>query len=1067
MRRYFMAAGTSLLAILLMFVCYLQGVLSLNSFYQSSTIVLIAIVVFYGIFRSGLNLKFRDPNLAAPQMMAAMFVILCTMYQANGGRSVFVILLLMAFLFSVLQFSSQALLTYAAGILVAYGVVIGLLVRFKPETLDLRLELLQWLTLALTLPWFATMGSFISRMRNQLRKINAELAGMLQQVQASESRLAEAQIIAGLGSWSYNTSNSSPIWSLETYRLFGVDSTCVPPTGANFLRIVHPEDHVHYHTLMEAMRSESGTIDSQFRIILPGGKIRWVHLLAQVIFDASGRTNLLRGTVMDTTDHHNQEEALTLARDEAAGSRATLVDAIESLTEVFGLFDADDRLVLCNRKYARSYTDFQRFEDIAGMRFEDIVRSSLAKGEVIEPAFHGNAEAWVAEQIRRHRDPRHTTRTVRLSDGRWLEVTEQHTRSGGIVGVGRDISEQQQIQQQQAMEYAVTLLLAKSDTLEDVVPKIIQTVCETLGWDCGACWYWDDTAQILLRGESWSAASSNLSAFVEMGNQHPAVSIMPELIERVWATGEPLWIPDVSKHTSFMLTQTATIVGPLGAFAFPIKIGTELYGVLEFYARDVRHSDPALLAVTRSIGLQIGQFIGSKAAKEEIWQLAFYDPLTHLPNRRLLIDRLKHVQGISTRSKGHNALLFIDLDNFKTINDTLGHDKGDLLLQEVARRLVSCVRSADTVARLGGDEFVVMVSELSENLEEAAVQAEHVGEKILALLNQPYQLTDRLYRSTSSIGVTLFNGRAESTDDLLKRADLAMYQSKSAGRNTLRFFEPDMQAAVTARAELEIDLRRGQQDAQFILYYQAQVNHNGYWTGAEALIRWQHPKRGLVSPAEFIPAAEETGLILPLGRWVLETACSQLVVWARRPETAHLTLAVNVSTRQFRQADFVKEITDLLALTGADPCLLKLELTESMLLENVEDIIVKMGALIALGIRFSLDDFGTGYSSLGYLKRLPLDQLKIDQTFVRDVLTDPNDAAIVRTIVALAQSLGLSVIAEGVETASQMEFLSQNGCRAYQGYLFSRPLPLEQFEALLLKDTQANALPDHITPSAR
>ena len=360
-----------------------------------------------------------------------------------------------------------------------------------------------------------------------------------------------------------------------------------------------------------------------------------------------------------------------------------------------------------------------------------------------------------------------------------------------------------------------------------------------------------------------------------------------------------------------------------------------------------------------------------------------------------------------------------------------------------------------------------MVSELSENLEEAAVQAEHVGEKILALLNQPYQLTDRLYRSTSSIGVTLFNGRAESTDDLLKRADLAMYQSKSAGRNTLRFFEPDMQAAVTARAELEIDLRRGQQDAQFILYYQAQVNHNGYWTGAEALIRWQHPKRGLVSPAEFIPAAEETGLILPLGRWVLETACSQLVVWAGRPETSHLTLAVNVSTRQFRQSDFVKEITDLLALTGADPCLLKLELTESMLLDNVEDIIVKMSALIALGIRFSLDDFGTGYSSLGYLKRLPLDQLKIDQTFVRDVLTDPNDAAIVRTIVALAQSLGLSVIAEGVETEPQMEFLSQNGCSAYQGYLFSRPLPLEQFEALLLKDSQVNALPDHITPSAR
>ncbi|MEB0163081.1 EAL domain-containing protein, partial [Glaciimonas sp. CA11.2] len=451
----------------------------------------------------------------------------------------------------------------------------------------------------------------------------------------------------------------------------------------------------------------------------------------------------------------------------------------------------------------------------------------------------------------------------------------------------------------------------------------------------------------------------------------------------------------------------------------------------------------------------------------KIWQLAFYDPLTRLPNRRLLIDRLEHVQAISTRNKLHNALLFIDLDNFKTINDTLGHDKGDLLLQEVARRLVSCVRTADTVARLGGDEFVIMISELSENLEAAAVQVEQVGEKILMHLNQPYQLADHLYRSTSSIGVTLFSGRDESTDDLLKRADLAMYQAKSAGRNTLRFFEPDMQAAVSARAELEIDLRHGQQDAQFILYYQAQVDHSGRWTGAEALIRWQHPKRGLVSPAEFIPAAEENGLILTLGRWVLETACSQLVVWSLRPETSHLTLAVNVSMRQFRQPDFVKDVTELLELTGADPRMLKLELTESMLLVNVEDIIIKMSALIALGIRFSLDDFGTGYSSLSHLKRLPLDQLKIDQTFVRDVLTDPNDAAIVRTIVALAQSLGLSVIAEGVETASQMTFLSNNGCSAYQGYLFSRPLPLEQFEALHLKENHANAITDLSTPLIR
>jgi diguanylate cyclase (GGDEF)-like protein/PAS domain S-box-containing protein len=440
-----------------------------------------------------------------------------------------------------------------------------------------------------------------------------------------------------------------------------------------------------------------------------------------------------------------------------------------------------------------------------------------------------------------------------------------------------------------------------------------------------------------------------------------------------------------------------------------------------------------------------------KAAEDEVRQLAFYDPLTQLPNRRLLLDRLHQALVLSARTKCLGALLFIDLDNFKTLNDTLGHDVGDRLLQQVAQRLATCVRECDTVARFGGDEFVIMLEDLSDVLLEAVAQTETVGQKILVALNQPYALAAQPYHCTASIGATLFREQQNSVDDLLKRADLAMYEAKAAGRNTLRFFDPKMQADVTARATLETDLRRGLQEQEFCLYYQCQVDQAGRVTGAEALVRWQHPAHGLMFPADFIPMAEETGLILPLGNWVLEAACQQLAVWARQAEKAHLSIAVNVSAVQFRQVDFVEQVLAVIQRSGANPQKLKLELTESLLLDDVEVIIVKMIALKNWGIAFALDDFGTGYSSLTYLKRLPLDQLKIDQSFVRDLLTDPNDAAIARTIIALAQSMGLSVIAEGVETHAQRDCLAGQGCLAYQGYLFSRPLPLDKFEAFLIQ----------------
>lgn|GEM_PF-6235065 len=434
-----------------------------------------------------------------------------------------------------------------------------------------------------------------------------------------------------------------------------------------------------------------------------------------------------------------------------------------------------------------------------------------------------------------------------------------------------------------------------------------------------------------------------------------------------------------------------------------------------------------------------------KKAEEKINELAFYDQLTGLPNRTLLLDRLKQTMTATSRTGNYCALLFLDLDNFKTLNDTLGHEMGDLLLKEVAQRLTACVRAGDTSARMGGDEFVLVLTNLSMDKRAAANQAEVIGEKIIAALNESYLLKDISYNNTPSIGATLFSGDQAEIEGLLKQADIAMYRAKDAGRNTIRFFDPDMEVIVKKRAALEKDLRNAIHENQFLLHYQAQMA-GGKLTGSEVLVRWQHPERGMVSPADFIPLAEESRLILPLGQWVLETACWQLAKWAAHPDMSHLTVSVNVSAYQFHQADFVDQVLDVLNKTGANPQLLKLELTESLLVSKVEEIIEKMFALKVKGVGFSLDDFGTGYSSLSYLKRLPLDQLKIDQSFVRDVLTDSNDATIAKTVIVLGQSLGLNVIAEGVETAEQQNFLAGAGCHAYQGYFFSKPLPLKSFE---------------------
>jgi diguanylate cyclase (GGDEF)-like protein len=458
-----------------------------------------------------------------------------------------------------------------------------------------------------------------------------------------------------------------------------------------------------------------------------------------------------------------------------------------------------------------------------------------------------------------------------------------------------------------------------------------------------------------------------------------------------------------------------------------------------------RYREAYIVERERAESLKI-EITNRRESEAKIQQLAYFDSLTGLPNLLLLRERLETALTEAVHRGNMGAVLFIDLNDFKTLNDTLGHEAGDLLLKQVSNRLSICVRKSDTFARLGVDVFVVVLEGLSDDFEMAAVEARLSGEKILKAFLQPYKVGNYDYDSTASIGITIFPAWSDGVDDILKRGDLAIQKAKALGRSTLCFFDPEMQTSVASRAELQSDLRRALQNHEFEVHYQPQVNSDGYVLGAEALLRWKHPRRGMVPPSEFIPLAEESGFIVEAGCWVLETACAQLAAWAKQPEMEHLTVSVNVSIRQFLDSNFVTAVRNVLHASGANPHRLKLEITESTVIEKVDEMIAKMTAIKAFGVGFSLDDFGMGHSSLAHLKRLPLDQLKIDRSFVTDVLTNIKDASIARTIITLGQCLDLSVIAEGVETDEQRDFLEQQGCHVYQGFLFSAALSALPFE---------------------
>jgi diguanylate cyclase (GGDEF)-like protein/PAS domain S-box-containing protein len=460
-------------------------------------------------------------------------------------------------------------------------------------------------------------------------------------------------------------------------------------------------------------------------------------------------------------------------------------------------------------------------------------------------------------------------------------------------------------------------------------------------------------------------------------------------------------------------------------------------------------------------GQEVQNYVGTftdlsehKEAKEAIYRLAFYDPLTDLPNRRLLHEHMNIALSNSAHYQHYGAVMMIDIDHFKFINDTKGHAVGDFLLIEMAQRLKSSVRESDYVARLGGDEFVIMLDILSKDVDQATLQAAALSKKIMKMVEQPFLIAGEELHCTLSIGISLFTMPLSTSEEMLKRADVAMYQAKTAGRNTMRFFDPGLHASLEKNQAILSELYQALPKDQLKLYYQAQVSGKYHILGAEALLRWEHPERGLVSPDDFIPLAEQSGLIIPIGLWVLQTACTQLKLWEVNPLTRSLTIAVNVSARQFGQSDFVEQVCKVLEDTGSKASLLKIELTESLIIQDIAKTIKKMELLKLLGISFSIDDFGTGYSSLSYLKRLPINQLKIDRSFVRDIDTDPNDAVIAHTIIGMANTLGFNVIAEGVESEAQRVCLETQGCTSYQGYLFSKPVPLVEFEQQVSRTTK-------------
>ncbi len=939
--------------------------------------------------------------------------------------------------------TQQLLTVFGAGVLILLSATLGQLAILR------RMIVRPIATLTRAAEHVRTRADYTYRVavvgKDEVARLGKSFNAMLETVQESQGLLLKAQQIAHLGNWRHDLLTGDIFWSDEIFHILGCDP--YPPTDEVGLSWVHPEDRPLLRDALEAPSDVQDEFSREFRIVRTDGAVRWVNLRREKVLDEQGREISRIGTYQDITQRKSTEEKLyRLNRELRAISECNqiLVRAEDERT----LVESICRTICTEAGYLMAWVGYSVKDDVTS----------------VNPfAWFGNESRYL-EQL-----PACSPPGERSAD----DPIDTALKLGIIDGID-DFADDPRAEawRDAALERGYRSSIALP--LMNETGVVFGVLC--IYADAPHAFPDEDRRMLAELGEDLAYGITTLRA----RERHTRAEEQIRIAATAFEAQEGILITDVQQRILRVNGAFCEITGysaqeAIGATPRLLKSSRhdrlfyvdmwktiEQDGVWQGEIWNRRKNNEEFLAwlnitaVTDSQGA-ITHYVGTmtditerKEAQRQIEHLAFYDLLTDLPNRRLLVDRLHHAMIGSGRSHHFGALLFIDLDNFKILNDTSGHDIGDLLLIEVAKRLRRCVREGDTISRLGGDEFVVMLEDLHELPGEAAAQAKLVGEKVLEHLSEPFLLAEHMHHSTSSIGIALFSGHEGGVDDLLKHADIAMYQAKMAGRNTLRFFDPEMQASLAARARIESALHVGIQQREFILYYQAQNHSQRGIIGAEALLRWRNPQQGLVLPNEFISLAEESGLILPIGQWVLVHACRQLARWAENPRFRELNLAVNVSEVQFRQKDFVMQVEQTLARTGAPARRLKLELTESLVIGDIQYAIEKMCELKALGVGFAMDDFGTGYSSLSYLTRLPLDEIKIDRSFILNLPDNPNDAVVVQTIINLADSLGLKIIAEGVETQEQKLFLYEHGCPVFQGYLFSTPMEIGPFETNVL-----------------